>query len=73
VVAYDISALMDYKNLSLTDAANEVIMKKLVELGGEGGIIALDHAGNYTFSFNTTGMFRAVIDKTGKKQVLIFK
>jgi L-asparaginase / beta-aspartyl-peptidase len=73
VVAHDISALMEYKNLTLEHAANEVVMKKLVEMGGEGGIIALDQNGNHTFSFNTSGMFRAVIDKTGKKQVLIFK
>jgi L-asparaginase / beta-aspartyl-peptidase len=73
VVGHDISALMEYKNLSLKDASNEVINKKLVEMGGEGGIIALDAKGNYSFAFNSTGMFRAVIDKEGKKQIGIFK
>ncbi|MDQ3193007.1 MAG: isoaspartyl peptidase/L-asparaginase [Bacteroidota bacterium] len=73
VVAHDISALMEYKNLSLEDAANEVINKKLVEMGGDGGIIALDSNGNYSMVFNTEGMFRAVIDKNGKMSILIYK
>jgi L-asparaginase / beta-aspartyl-peptidase len=73
VVAYDISALMEYGKMPLADAANEVVMKKLVEMGGEGGVIALDSLGNYVFSFNTSAMFRAVVDKSGNKQVLIFK
>ncbi|HEX8185261.1 MAG TPA: isoaspartyl peptidase/L-asparaginase, partial [Blastocatellia bacterium] len=46
VVAYDISALMEYGGLSLKDAAEKVVMDKLVKLGGEGGIIAIDKDGN---------------------------
>ncbi|WP_121665968.1 isoaspartyl peptidase/L-asparaginase family protein [Mesonia aquimarina] len=59
VVAYDISALMEYKGLSLAEATNEVIHKKQPELGGNGGIIAIDKNGNISTEFNTAGMFRA--------------
>jgi len=57
-IARDISDLMDYKNLSLSEAANEVIMKKLPQLGGDGGIIAIDKNGNIAMPFNTEGMYR---------------
>jgi L-asparaginase / beta-aspartyl-peptidase len=73
VVAYDISALMDYKGLSVRDAANEVVMKKLVERGGEGGVIALDRAGNFAMPFNSEGMYRGYIRADGSSEVLIYK
>ena len=57
-IARDISDLMAYKNLSLNEAANEVIMKKLPQLGGDGGIIAIDKNGNVAMPFNTEGMYR---------------
>lgn len=60
-VAHDISALMDYGGLSLKEAADSVIMKKLPRLGGDGGIIALDHDGNVAMTFNTEGMYRGYI------------
>lgn len=59
VVAYDISALMEYRGLSLHEAAQEVIHNKLPAMGGDGGIIAIDKAGNIVWEFNTPGMFRA--------------
>jgi beta-aspartyl-peptidase (threonine type) len=64
-VAYDISALMEYKGLSLADAAKEVVQKKLKNMGGTGGIIALDTQGNIVMEFNTAGMYRASIDTNG--------
>lgn len=73
VVAYDISAMMEYKNISLIDAAHEVIQKKLTALGGDGGIIALDKNGNIVMEFNTAGMYRASIDTYGKLTVGIYK
>jgi beta-aspartyl-peptidase (threonine type) len=57
-VARDIAALMEYKGMSLKDAADEVVMKKLGKLGGDGGIIAIDRNGNIAWPFNTDGMFR---------------
>lgn len=73
VVAYDISALMEYKGLTLQEAAKEVIQKKLPELGGDGGIIAIDHNGNIAMEFNTAGMYRAAMNKKGELTIGIYK
>ena len=59
VVAYDISCLMEYKGLSLKKACEIVVMDKLVKIGGEGGLIALDAKGNIELPFNSEGMYRA--------------
>ena len=72
-VAYDISALMEYKGLSVNDAANEVVMNKLVKLGGEGGVICLDKKGNVAMPFNSAGMYRGYRLATGETEVLIYK
>ncbi len=72
-VAHDISAQMMYANKSLQDAAEDVIMNKLENLGGDGGIIALDKEANISMVFNSNGMFRASIDKNGEKVVKIFR
>ncbi|WP_299825333.1 isoaspartyl peptidase/L-asparaginase [uncultured Pontibacter sp.] len=72
VVAHDIAALMKYKNYSVKKAAEEVVMKKLVEFGGEGGVIALDRNGNFSMPFNSAGMYRGAI-KNGKAEVYIYK
>lgn len=73
VVAYDISALMEYKGLSVKDAADEVVMKKLVERGGEGGVIALDKNGNMAMPFNSEGMYRGYIKSDGSTKIMIYK
>ncbi|MGB7923188.1 MAG: isoaspartyl peptidase/L-asparaginase [Pyrinomonadaceae bacterium] len=73
VVAYDISALMEYKGLTLKDAANFVIMNKLDKLGGTGGVIAIDHQGNIAMPFNTPGMYRGYVGMDGKVVVEIYK
>lgn len=72
VVAYDISALMEYKGLSLKEAAQEVIQKKIPELGGDGGIIAIDKFGNMTMEFNTSGMYRATMNDQGELYIGIY-
>jgi L-asparaginase / beta-aspartyl-peptidase len=64
VVAYDISCLMEYKGLSLAQACQVVVKEKLVAFGGEGGLVALDAAGNYQLSFNSEGMYRGVKNAT---------
>ena len=65
-VARDICARMQYQGISLQQAAQAVVMQQLVAMGGEGGIIAVDRAGHIALTFNTTGMYRASIDTTGK-------
>jgi beta-aspartyl-peptidase (threonine type) len=72
VVAYDISAMMEYKKMSLKNAAKKVIQKKLTELGGEGGIIAIDHKGNIAVEFNSAGMYRAAMNKEGDLTIGIY-
>lgn len=59
VVAYDISCLMEYKGLSLQEACKLVVNDKLVKFGGEGGLVAIDRAGNIALPFNSEGMYRA--------------
>lgn len=73
VVAYDVSAMMEYKGISIEKAAKEVIQNKLTKLGGDGGIIGLDKKGTIIMEFNTAGMYRASIDKDGKLTIGIYK
>lgn len=75
-VAYDIAALMKYKGMPVQAAADEVVMHKLVTEGGkqaEGGVIALDRAGNFAMPFNTEGMYRGWIGADGVPHVLIYR
>ena len=73
MVAHDISALMEYKGLTLKEASQLVIQKKLTELGGDGGIIAVDKNGNMVMEFNTSGMFRATMNDKGELYIGMFK
>ncbi len=73
LVAYDIAALMAYKNMKLDDAANEVVMNKLTALGGKGGAIAIDRSGNIAMPFNSEGMHRGYRLPEGEPFVKIFK
>jgi beta-aspartyl-peptidase (threonine type) len=70
VTAYDVSCMMEYKGMSLKDAAGAAI-KKLEKLGGDGGLIAIDTGCNITMPFNSDGMYRACI-KTGEKMIVKF-
>ena len=72
-VAHDIVALMKYKNLSVQDAASEVVNHKLKAAGGSGGVIALDKQGRVAFAFNTEGLFRAFITENGDVTVKLFE
>ena len=69
VVAHDVSCLMEYKGLSLEAACDLVIKDKLVKMGGEGGLIAVDAKGNYNFCFNSAGMYRGMRNSEGKELV----
>ncbi len=73
VLAYDIAAMMEYQGLALTNAATDVVMRKLKEAGGRGGVIALDAKGNVAMPFNTEGMYRGVIRADGKPWTAIRK
>jgi len=71
-VAHDISALMEYQNLSLNAAVEKVIMGKLLKAGGYGGVIAVDRQGNISMIMNTSGMFRAFAHSDGRTGCAIF-
>lgn len=72
-VAHDISALMEYKGMDVVEAAKELVEHKLIEAGGEGGVICLDHLGRPAMVTNTSGMYRAYGNSDGDKIVAIFK
>ena len=73
VAAYDVSALMEYKGLSLQDAMEEVVNKKLVAMEGEGGMIGVDGEGNAAMVFNSAGMYRGMRNSDGALEVAIYK
>jgi beta-aspartyl-peptidase (threonine type) len=72
VVAHDVSCLMEYKGLSLHEACNVVVKDKLVKMGGEGGLIAVDTKGNFEFCFNSAGMYRGMRNSDGKEAVAFY-
>ncbi|WP_298419089.1 isoaspartyl peptidase/L-asparaginase family protein [uncultured Kordia sp.] len=73
VVAYDVSSLMEYKEYSLEKAADTVINERILKIGGDGGLIAVDAKGNIAMPFNTEGMYRACKSSNGTEEVSIYK
>ncbi|MFY7708729.1 MAG: isoaspartyl peptidase/L-asparaginase family protein [Flavobacteriales bacterium] len=67
VVAYDIACLMEYAGMTLEQACEKVVMDKLVKMGGEGGLIAIDNRGNICLPFNSEGMYRASATESGRE------
>jgi L-asparaginase / beta-aspartyl-peptidase len=72
-VAKSVADLMEYKECSLKKAANEMILKKLPDLGGDGGLIAVDKDGNISMPFSTEGMYRGYVKSSGKVVTEIYK
>jgi len=72
VIAYDVSCLIEYKGMTLKQACEKVVMEKLVSIGGEGGLIAVDAIGNHALVFNSDGMYRGVKDSTQRNLVAIY-
>ncbi|MEP7076309.1 MAG: isoaspartyl peptidase/L-asparaginase [Acidobacteriota bacterium] len=72
VTAYDVAARMKYKGLSLEAAANETI-EHLTEIGGEGGLIAVDSKGSVVLPFNAEGMYRANVGPDGSYDIRIYR
>jgi beta-aspartyl-peptidase (threonine type) len=70
-VAYDVTARLRYQGVSLAAAA-AAALKSVADLGGDGGLIAVDRRGNVTMPFNSEGMFRACIDRRGRRTIAIF-
>ncbi|MBC7826714.1 MAG: isoaspartyl peptidase/L-asparaginase [Chitinophagaceae bacterium] len=73
VMAKSISDMMEFGKMSLQNAANEMVMKRLPSMQGDGGLIAVDKNGNIAMPFCTEGMYRGFIDKNGKMEIKIYK
>lgn len=73
VVAYDVSCLMEFKGLTVVEAANEVIHNRILKIGGEGGLIAVDASGTIAMPFNTEGMYRAFRTSDGAREISMYK
>lgn len=72
VAANRVSALIELKNLSVQEAAKQVI-EEIGKMGGDGGIISLDKSGKVAMEFNTSGMYRGCVDENGKIEIYIYK
>jgi beta-aspartyl-peptidase (threonine type) len=72
VAGHEISALMEHCAMPLERAAQAVVAK-ITELGGSGGLIAIDKDGNISLPFNTAGMYRGYVDPTGQMVIKIYK
>jgi beta-aspartyl-peptidase (threonine type) len=71
-VGHDISALMEYRAMSV-DAAAQAVLKKVENLGGTGGLIAIDRNGQTAMPFNTSGMYRGRVGADGKFIIQIYR
>jgi L-asparaginase / beta-aspartyl-peptidase len=72
-VARTICALVQYKGMSLQEAADDVIQRQLTDMKGDGGIIAIDTKGDMVWSFNSPGMYRARVSEGGKAEIGMYK
>jgi beta-aspartyl-peptidase (threonine type) len=73
VAAYHICAAVEYRGLTLAQAAHEAIHVNIGALGGSGGVIAVDAQGCLVMEFSTAGMFRAARDSTGKREIAMYR
>ena len=65
--------MMEFGRMPLKQAADEMVMKRLPAMGGDGGLIAVDKDGNMTMPFCSEGMYRGYINSAGKTEVKIYK
>ena len=65
-------AAVEYRGLTLEQAVHELLHGILRKLGGDGGLIAIDHTGRIVMDFSTEGMFRAARDAVGRREIAIY-
>jgi beta-aspartyl-peptidase (threonine type) len=73
VTSYDLSAMIEYRGMTLADAAAHAIHNRLAEIGGSGGLIAIDSRGNFALPFNTPGMYRGYFMDGGRAETAVFR
>jgi beta-aspartyl-peptidase (threonine type) len=71
LVAYDVAAQMRYRRATLAAAARAALAN-VARMGGDGGLVAVDRRGNVAMPFNSEGMYRASIDRRGKRTIAIY-
>ncbi len=67
------ACLIEHKGLSLQAACDEVILRRILKIGGDGGLIAVNSKGDIAMPFNTEGMYRACRDSDGDSELKIYK
>jgi L-asparaginase / beta-aspartyl-peptidase len=72
VAAHHLCAAVEYRGLTLQQAAHELLHGILAGLGGDGGLIAVDGAGQLVLEFSTEGMFRGARDSGGRREIAIY-
>lgn len=70
--ARTLAAKMEYQNKNVKTAAQETI-DIIAQMGGDGGLIALDNQGQIAMPFNTEGMYRGAITENGKIEIQFYK
>lgn len=73
VVAHQVHSMMKYGNYTLEAACEQVVMKDLVAIKGEGGIIAIDKNGNISMPFNSEGMYRGFKKSDGTCAISMYR
>ena len=73
VAAYQVSSLLENHNYDLKEAMNKVIHEKIGAIGGDGGMIGIDKNSNISMEFNTSGMYRAYVNKYGEKEIFLYE
>jgi beta-aspartyl-peptidase (threonine type) len=73
VAAHDIAALIEYRGLTVAEAARIVIHEKIKPLGGEGGVIVIDRRGRLAMTYSSEGMYRGYVTRGGKTWVRIYR
>ena len=73
VVAHDICAQVEYLEIPLAQAVDNVLNGKMKKLGGNGGVIAIDRGGEVVLEFNSEGMFRGVATSKGRRETAIYR
>ena len=73
VAAYQVSSLLENHNYDLRKAMYKVIHEKIGAIGGDGGMIGIDKNSEISMEFNTPGMYRAYVNKYGKKEIFLYE
>jgi beta-aspartyl-peptidase (threonine type) len=69
-VAREVAAIMEYRQVALAEAVEEVIGQRLPT--GKGGLVAVSATGDVVMGFNTMGMYRASVKEGGFEEIGIW-